>query len=252
MAPRDGCQHHFSRLLPGAMFDKKGREEKGKKILAVLSHFLGGNLEELVALDVGCSTGIIDNLLAPRFKILVGLDIDEEAVSYAEQEKKRENQHFLLTDAMTMPFHDQTFDVIICAHVYEHVPCASNLMKEIHRLLKPCGVCFFAAGNRLALMEPHYRLPLLSVVPKNLADLYVRRSGRALFYYEKHLTYWGLNKLTSKFRVIDYTMEIIANPEKFFAVDMCRPGSMTQRFALLLCRIAHWAMPGYIFVLQKT
>ena len=41
MAARDGCQHHFSRLLPVAMYDKKGREEKGKKILAVLSDFLG-------------------------------------------------------------------------------------------------------------------------------------------------------------------------------------------------------------------
>jgi len=252
MAAMDGCQHHFSRLLPVAMYDKKGREEKGKKILAVLSDFLKDNLEELVALDVGCSTGIIDNLLAPHFKILVGLDIDEEAVSYAEQEKKQVNQSFLLSDAMAMPFNDQTFDVIICAHVYEHVPRASTLMEEIHRLLKPYGVCFFAAGNRLALMEPHYRLPLLSIIPKKVADLYVRRSGRARFYYEKHLTYWGLNKLTSRFRVVDYTQDIIANPEKFFAVDMCRPGSMRQRFALLLCRIAHWAMPSYIMVLQKT
>jgi ubiquinone/menaquinone biosynthesis C-methylase UbiE len=173
-------------------------------------------------------------------------------VSYAEQEKKQVNQSFLLSDAMVMPFNDQTFDVIICAHVYEHVPRAGTLMEEIHRLLKPYGVCFFAAGNRLALMEPHYRLPLLSIIPKNLADLYVRRSGRALSYYEKHLTYWGLNKLTSRFRVIDYTKGIIANPEKYFAADMCRPGSMRQRFALLLCRIAHWAMPSYIFVLQKT
>ena len=47
MAAMDGCQHHFSRLLPGAMYDKTAREEKGKKILAVLSDFLGGNLEEL-------------------------------------------------------------------------------------------------------------------------------------------------------------------------------------------------------------
>jgi hypothetical protein len=40
MAAMEGCQHHFSRLLPGAMYDRKGREEKGKKILAVLSDFL--------------------------------------------------------------------------------------------------------------------------------------------------------------------------------------------------------------------
>ena len=151
-------------------------------------------MKNWIALDIGCSTGIIDNLLAPHFRILVGLDIDEEALSYAEQEKKQVNQSFLLSDAMVMPFNDQTFDVIICAHVYEHVPRASTLMEEIHRLLKPYGVCFFAAGNRLALMEPHYRLPLLSIIPKKLADLYVRRSGRALSYYEKHLTYWGLKQ----------------------------------------------------------
>jgi SAM-dependent methyltransferase len=234
------------------MYDARGREEKGKKILAVLSDFLGSELGDLDALDVGCSTGIIDNLLAKSFKMLVGLDIDEEAVKYAMKERSGENEHFLLSDAMTMPFGDQTFDIIVCAHVYEHVPCARTLMSEIHRLLRPNGVCFFAAGNRLTVIEPHYRLPFLSVIPKKFGDLYLRSLGRAPHYYEKHLTYWSLRRLTSGFRVIDYTMDIIANPEKYYAVELCKPGSMKQRFALHVCRMAYWAVPTYVFLLQKV
>jgi ubiquinone/menaquinone biosynthesis C-methylase UbiE len=250
MPSSEDRQANFSRFLPGAMYDKQGREEKGRKILAVLSEFLSREMTELIALDVGCSTGIIDHFLAGYFKMLVGLDIDEEALRYATKNRDH-NVHFLLSDAMVTPFKDQSFDVIICAHVYEHVPCAETLTEEIYRLLKPNGVCFFAAANRLVFYEPHYRLPFLSIIPKRLADFYLRGLGRASSYYEKLQTYWGIKKLFSRFRVVDFTMDIIANPEKYSAAVLCKPGSVKQRAALLTCRIAYWAVPTYIFLLQK-
>ncbi len=117
-----GFQHNFSRLLPGAMYDVERREEKARKVLAVLSDFLGTELGRQNVLDVGCSAGIIDNFLAKSFKTLVGLDIDREAISHAMKEKAGENEHFLLGDSMAMPFVDRAFDIVICAHVYEHVP----------------------------------------------------------------------------------------------------------------------------------
>lgn len=247
-----GFQHNFSRLLPGAMYDVERREEKARKVLAVLSDFLGTELGRQNVLDVGCSTGIIDNFLAKSFKTLVGLDIDREAISHAMKEKAGENEHFLLGDSMAMPLVDRAFDIVVCAHVYEHVPCAQTMISEIYRVLRPNGVCFFAAGNRLALLEPHYRLPFLSIIPGKLADLYLRRLGRASFYYEQHLTYWGLKRLVARFRVVDYTRKIIADPQRYAALELCRPGSLKQRLALQLCRLAYWAVPGYVLLLQKV
>jgi hypothetical protein len=42
-------------------------------------------------------------------------------------------------DILKTPFADQTFDVVICNHVMEHVADDSVAMAEVHRILKPGG-----------------------------------------------------------------------------------------------------------------
>ena len=42
-------------------------------------------------------------------------------------------------DVMDIPFDDETFDVIFCNHVMEHVDDDIKAMKELHRVLKPGG-----------------------------------------------------------------------------------------------------------------
>ena len=43
-------------------------------------------------------------------------------------------------DIQKTPFPDQTFDVVICNHVMEHVSDDSVAMAEVHRILKPGGI----------------------------------------------------------------------------------------------------------------
>lgn len=234
------------------MFDRLQRQRKAKTILAVLEDHFGSSLCDLRALDVGSSTGIMDSYLAPRLAGLVGMDIDLDGVAYADRNFRTGNLNFLAADGMHLPFADAVFDLAICAQVYEHVPTAEILMKEIHRVLKPGGVCYFAAGNRLALMEPHYRLPLLSVMPPSLAHRYLRLLGRGSHYYERHLTLWGLKKLTRSFRLKDYTKAILADPVTHRAEYMIRPRSLKQRLALTVARYCYWLMPGYVWLLVKS
>ncbi len=153
---------------------------------------------------------------------------------------------------MKLPFADSCFDVLICAQIYEHVPNSSTLLSEIHRVLKRGGICYFSAGNRLSINEPHYRLPFLSVIPRPLAHLYLRLAGRGTFYYEKHLSYWGLKALVRRFEIIDYTSRIVMDPELFHAGYMIRPGTLKARLARLVLRTAYWAFPGYVWLLRKT
>ena len=42
-------------------------------------------------------------------------------------------------DICQLPFGDQTFDVILCNHVLEHIPDDTKAMKELYRILKPGG-----------------------------------------------------------------------------------------------------------------
>ena len=241
----------YSQRLPVSVYDREGRQEKAQKVLSVLSDYLHKPLPELTALDVGCASGIMSNYMASRFKYIAGIDVDRKALDYANS-KKAINAELFPADATRLPFKSGAFDVVICAHVYEHVHHSGNLMKEIYRVLRSEGVCFFAAGNRLRLVEPHYRLPLLSVLPSSLADRYLRSLSKGIHYDENHLTYWGLKRLVSDFRIIDYTVRIIQNPEKFSATALCTPGSLKQRFALIFFKLAYWLVPTYVFLLQKT
>lgn len=54
-------------------------------------------------------------------------------------------------DIQRMPFRDQTFDVVICNHVMEHVSDDSVAMAEVHRILKPKGWAMLQVPIALAL-----------------------------------------------------------------------------------------------------
>lgn len=251
MIQKRNSRNNYSKRRPEAMYNQIQRQQKAKKILAVLSDFFRTRLDRLSVLDIGCSTGIMANFIAQHFNMIVGADIDTPAVTFANKNRQPDNAFFLACDALNIPFGTGTFDIIICAHVYEHVSNSEKLISEIHRVMKTGGICFFSAGNRIRLIEPHYGLPLLSVVPRCLANVYLKCLGKSTYYYENHLHYWGLRRLVSKFRLIDYTLKIIKDPEKFAATDVCISGSLKQKLAIMISKAAYWLVPTYVFLLQK-
>ena len=245
-------QCEFSKLHHMEMHDVSVREKKAKKIISVLEDHIGGKTDDLRLLDIGCSTGIITSLLAKNFKSAQGIDIDELGIKYAMENFGSDSLKFSVQDSMNMSIESDSVDVAICNQVYEHVPDAARLFSEIHRVLRPGGVCYFSAGNRLQIMEQHYHLPLLSVVPKPLAHLYLRILRKGDYYYETHYSYWGLKKLVERFEVTDYTCKVIADPEKFNAEDVIKVGSFAQKAAVFLLKAGYWCFPGYIWLLGKN
>lgn len=243
-------QHNFSAAHGHAVYNSEGRRKKAQKTIAVLQdHF--GSLNDKAALDIGCAAGLSSKWYAQSVQSLVAIDIDTPAVSYAQQHNDEENLTFAIMDSQRIGCRDESFDIVICNHIYEHVPDARELMAEIHRVLRPGGACFFGAGNRLSLMEPHYHLPLLSVVPKFMAHWYLSLAGRGSHYYETHFTYWGLRKLVASFELIDYTESVVRDPKRFNADDVIKEGSRLQSVYLKIFRIAYWACPTYVWLLKK-
>lgn len=255
MTPSDSTyQHEFSKIHEAAMYDAARRRQKARKTLSVIKDFLTArniSTNRLTLLDIGCSTGFMTNLYRESFGSVIGIDIDQSAISYAKAHFSCENAEFLVRDSMETGFQDDTFDVVTCTQIYEHVPDCKRLITEIRRILKPGGICYFAAGNRLQWMEPHYRLPLLSVFPKSIAHHYLRLTRRGSHYYETHLSYWGLKRLVADFETFDYTLQVIRNPQRFSATEMIKDRSLKQRIALGLLQIAYWASPAYIWILRK-
>ncbi|HED16122.1 MAG TPA: class I SAM-dependent methyltransferase [Gammaproteobacteria bacterium] len=250
MKPERGYQLNFSDSNP-AMKDSESRIRKAKTMVAVLNDYFCDDIQTLRVLDVGASTGIIDHYLAQHFGSVTGIDIDKSAIQIASKEFILANLHFQIGDAMAIDAPHDSFDIVICSQVYEHVPNAKKMIEEIYRVLRPGGVCYFAASNRLMWNEPHYNLPLLSVLPRKIAHKYVRMAGRADFYHELHFSYWGLRKLVNRYQVIDYTSRIVEHPDRFGASYMMPTGIFKHRLARWMVRYVFWAIPGYIWLLKK-
>lgn len=232
-----------------AMHSVVGRQRKAATMLAVLASALGDRLARAHVLNVGCSTGIIDIALAPHVAKTVGIDIDAPAIDAARASCSAVNAEFRLGDAMRLDFPDAAFDVVICSQVYEHVPDPVRMMEEIHRVLRPDGVCYFAATNRFCVMEQHYHLPFLSVIPVPLAHLYLRILRRGDFYHERHMSLGGLRRLVREFDVDDYTRRMLADPDAYAARYMLGQGARLRAIRAL-AGLAYRVFPGYVWILR--
>ena len=233
------------------MYDEAERRNKANKIISVLTDYLG-NSSSLSLLDLSCSTGFMIAEFSKFFGRVVGLDLDINAIQFAKKKHLIANVEFICGDGLNTGFVQESFDVVICNQMYEHVPDAHLLLEEVYRILKPGGVCYFGATNRLKVIETHYgRLPFLSFMPKTLANWYLRILHRGNNYYETLYSYWGLKALCRKFRCIDYTLRIVQDPARFAATDVVKPGTVKQKVALLLLRSMYWLFPGYVWLLHK-
>ena len=237
-------------LKDPSLYDIKARTIKAKKIFSILEDFCPKDPGTCRCLDIGCSAGINTNFLATKFRDTIGMDIDEPAIKTGNSRKKT-NTDFILGDAIHLPFKNETYDVVICNHIYEHVPDASALMDEIFRIVKTDGFCYFGAGNRFCIIEPHYGLPLLSWFPKPVANFYLFLMNRKRPYYENLRSYSGIKKMFARFSFTDYTIKIIENPERFNAVDIIGKKSLIRKVPKCIIKLLIPLIPSYIFILSK-
>lgn len=234
------------------MYDKKTREVKGWRIIKLLEIYYGKErLKELSLLDVGSSTGIIDNILAKKIGKVVGIDIDNSAIKFANKTYKRKNLIFKVDDALKLSFKDNSFDVIVCTHVYEHVTNPKKLFSEIYRVLKPEGVCYLAAVNKWWPLEPHHNLLLLSYLPKKLGNLYVKIFNKAPSYFETLYSYNKLSRLSVKFRKHEYTDKIFRDLKKYGYEGKYISNPLIKLFCFILSPLMRYTSPTFFWLLEK-
>jgi SAM-dependent methyltransferase len=237
-----------------AMRDEEGRRRKAEKILAVLGHVLGTEpgaaLAGRTVADIGCSQGYIaDELALAGAERVYGVDIDVPGLAVAH-DRFGEHVRFVCAAGERLPFADASLDVAVLNHIYEHVVDADAVIADLRRVLKPDGVLYLGLGNRLGVIEPHYRLPFLSYLPPRVADRYVRAFGRADHYYERFRTRRGLQRMMAGWHVLDYTLPVLAQPTAFAGDDVV-PGAVARLPRAVLAR-ALPVVPTYVWVASRS
>jgi len=162
-----------------ASLDLPARERKAAKVRALLDEVV--DLEGAHVLEVGTGSGAIAASLVEA----VGPLGRVEAIDVVDERVVTEGVQFTRVDGTEVPFGDAAFDVVISNHVIEHVGDRSEQLRhlrELRRVLRPGGWVYLAMPNRWRLVEPHFKLPLLSWLPRSLRSGYVRLAGRGERY----------------------------------------------------------------------
>ncbi len=100
-----------------------------------------------IMLDVGCGEGrhifgVMQDY--PQMKC-VGLDMDNASLNKAEEGYQyfesisNAGAEFIKGSAYSLPFPDESIDLIVCSEVLEHLHEYNDAVDEIHRVLKPGG-----------------------------------------------------------------------------------------------------------------
>ena len=98
-------------------------------------------------LDVACGTGYGSAIVAQSGAAhVVGVDLSIEAI--ASNGERPTNLTLTNGDACTLPFDDDTFDVVVSFETIEHLASPELLLAEISRALKPGGLCICSSPNR--------------------------------------------------------------------------------------------------------
>jgi len=94
-------------------------------------------------LEVGCSTGYITRYVAQKFDCdIIGVDLSELLLDIAEEESRKTNLNnvsFKCANVESLPFSDNTFDIVYGEAITALVPDPLKVLNEYKRVLKPGG-----------------------------------------------------------------------------------------------------------------
>ncbi|HSX48994.1 MAG TPA: class I SAM-dependent methyltransferase [Candidatus Saccharimonadales bacterium] len=102
-------------------------------------------------LDVGCASGRMANEISKIFPNakMTGVDAYGKAIEYGK--KTYPNIKFRVADAHKLPFKANSFDLVICYEVIEHLTNPLKALQEMKRVLKKDGLAIITmdSGNIL-------------------------------------------------------------------------------------------------------
>ncbi len=125
--------------LAAADYDKKEAyldSFEKDKLLPLL-----GDLKNKKVLDVGAGTGRLAMRLAKLGADVTALDVSGAMLEEIKKKLKRNSAEIkvIVGDCESMPFGDESFDVVVAAFLIVHLKDLRRFFDEVYRILKPGG-----------------------------------------------------------------------------------------------------------------
>ncbi len=133
-------------------------------------------LDGKTVLDVGCGGGILSESMAMKGAQVTGIDLGEKALKVAQlhslESGAKVNYRLVSVEELAAE-QPESFDVVTCLEMLEHVPDPASVVHACARLVKPGGHVFFSTINRnpkaylLAVIGAEY---VLNMLPRGTHD----------------------------------------------------------------------------------
>lgn len=138
-------------------------------------------------LVAGTGTGEEAALIFNEFNLItVGVDIN---IKYHGVPEKREGFSLHKQNLTSLGFCDNSFSLIYCYHVLEHVDDPFAVLKEFNRVLKPEGILFIGFPNKhrvIAYLGTSQTVTIREKLVWNITDYRLRISGKFENKYGAH------------------------------------------------------------------
>ncbi|MFQ5660862.1 MAG: bifunctional 2-polyprenyl-6-hydroxyphenol methylase/3-demethylubiquinol 3-O-methyltransferase UbiG [Gammaproteobacteria bacterium] len=159
-------------------WDPHGKLRTLHHINPVRLHYIDkvAGLEGKSVLDLGCGGGLLTESMAAKGAQVTGLDASDAVIDIAKahrQQSGRQIEYITGTVEQFAQDHRDSFDVITCMELLEHVPDAQSLLASCETILKPGGDLILATINRTvtayvtAILGAEY---LLGLLPRRTHD----------------------------------------------------------------------------------
>lgn len=165
-------------------------------------------------LDIGCGGGILTEAMTRKGAEVTGIDLGRASLAAAQlhaNEQQLEIEYRLISAEELAGQEPESYDVVTCLEMLEHVPDPAAIVKACTRLLKPAGHAFFSTINRspksllFAIVGAEYVLGLLpkgthqyeKLIRPGELDRWIRQAG----LHTAEITGMQYNPITKVYRL---------------------------------------------------
>ncbi|MCW5968678.1 MAG: class I SAM-dependent methyltransferase [Blastocatellales bacterium] len=148
--------------LEKALMNNPVRAWIQRRYEAPLLEGLGGRIDGLRALEIGCGRGVGTAIILDQFGAseVDAFDLDEQMVRLAQRRLAAyppSRLRLWVGDATAIKAEDASFDVVFDFGILHHVPAWQRAVAEIRRVLRPGGRFYFMEVTSQALTRRSYR-----------------------------------------------------------------------------------------------
>jgi len=158
--------------------DARLQRVRGEALAAMLDELVG--LSGAKMADVGSGWGELLLACMRRGADIVGIEPSGEEVGISELllASFGYSPRIVHGRGEALPWKDESFDLVTCQQVLEHVDDIELVIREMIRVTRPGGRLFVSTPNYLFPYEGHYRMRWFPLMPKPIGARVLRRQGR--------------------------------------------------------------------------